>query len=154
MHTVEERCVRSHFGWERVKEAGCFQQHIHTLIVIADENHRSGCGFFFLSTSKGSGRHIVLHDLDAAFILEVDTGNLVKRHAVLQADQAHSFSSHVVEQVCNGSLTAGNENCSRQAAAYGQAEASVRGRSAYFEGVKNLNLDQNLCQHSLDLIDR
>ena len=113
VHTVEERCVRSHFGRERVKEAGCFQQHIHALIDVADKDHRSSRGFFFLSTGKGAGRHIVLHDLDAIFILEVDTGNLVERYAVPQANQAHSFSAHVVKQVRNGSLTAGNKDAVR-----------------------------------------
>ena len=113
VHTVEERCVRSHFGREWVKETGRFQQHIHALIDIADEDHRSGCGFFFLATGKGAGRHIVLHDLDAVFVLEVDTGNLVKRHAVPQADQADRFSAHVVKQVRNGSLTAGDKDAVR-----------------------------------------
>ena len=113
VHTVKERCVRSHFGREWVKEAGRFQQHIHALIDVADEDHRSGRGFFFLSTGKGAGCHIVLHDLDAVFVLEVDTGNLVERYAVPQADQAHGFSAHVVEQVRNRSLTAGNKDAVR-----------------------------------------
>ena len=113
VHTVEERCVRSHFGREWVKEAGRFQQHIHALIDVADEDHRSGRGFFFLSTGKGTGCHIVLHDLDAVFVLEIDTGNLVKRHAVPQADQADRFSAHVVKQIGNGSLTAGNKDAVR-----------------------------------------
>ena len=103
----------SHFGREWVKEAGRFQQHIHALIDVADEDHRSGRGFFFLSTGKGAGCHIVLHDLDAVFVLEIDTGNLVERHAVPQADQAHGFSAHVVEQVRNRSLTAGNKDAVR-----------------------------------------
>ena len=113
MHTVEERCVRSHFGRERVKEAGRFQQHVHALIDVADENHRSGRGFFLLATGKGTGRHIVLHDLDAVLVLKVDTGNLVKRHAVPQANQAHGFPSHVVKQVRDSSLTAGNKDAVR-----------------------------------------
>ena len=113
VHTVEKRRVRSHFRRERVKETGCFQQHIHALIDVADENHRSGRGFFFLSTSKGAGRHIVLHDLNAVLVLEVDTGNLVERHAIPQANQANGFSAHVVEQVRNGSLTAGNKDAVR-----------------------------------------
>ena len=113
VHTVKECCVRSHFGREWVKEAGRFQQHIHALIDVADEDHRSGRGFFFLSTGKGAGCHIVLHDLDAVFVLEIDTGNLVKRHAVPQADQADRFSAHVVKQIGNGSLTAGNKDAVR-----------------------------------------
>ena len=113
VHTVKERCVRSHFGREWVKEAGRFQQHIHALIDVADEDHRSGRSFFFLSTGKGAGCHIVLHDLDAVFVLEVDTGNLVERYAVPQSDQAHGFSAHVVEQVRNRSLTAGNKDAVR-----------------------------------------
>lgn len=95
------------------QKAGRFQQHIHALIDISDEDHRSGRGFFFLSTSEGAGRHIVLHDLDAVFVLEVNTGNLVKRHAVPQADQADRFSAHVVKQIGNGSLTAGNKDAVR-----------------------------------------
>ena len=39
VHTVEERCVRSHFGRERVKEAGRFEKHIHALIDVADKGH-------------------------------------------------------------------------------------------------------------------
>ena len=61
------------------KKAGRFQQHIHALIDISDKDHRSGRGFFLLATGERAGRHIVLHDLDAVFVLEVDTGNLVKR---------------------------------------------------------------------------
>ena len=113
VHTVKERRVRSHFGRERVKEAGRFQQHIHALIDISDEDHRSGRGFFFLSTGKGAGRHIVLHDLNAVLVLEVDTGNLVERHAIPQANQAHGFSAHVVKQVRDGGLTAGNKDAVR-----------------------------------------
>ena len=113
VHTVEKCRVRSHFGRERGKETGRFQQHIHALIDVADEDHRSGCGFFFLATGKGAGRHIVLHDLDAVFVLKVDTGNLVKRHAVPQANQAHGFSAHVVKQVRDGGLTAGNKDAVR-----------------------------------------
>ena len=113
VHTVKERRVRSHFGREWVKKAGRFQQHIHALIDISDEDHRSGRGFFFLSTGKGAGRHIVLHDLNAVLVLEVDTGNLVERHAIPQANQAHGFSAHVVKQVRDGGLTAGNKDAVR-----------------------------------------
>ncbi len=110
MHTVEERRVHAHFRRKRVKEAGCFQQHIHALIDVADKDHRSGRGFFFFAAGKGTGSHIVLHDLDAVFVLEVDAGNLVECYAVPQPHQANGFSAHVVEQVRNGGLTAGNKD--------------------------------------------
>lgn len=90
-----------------------FQQHIHALIDVADKDHRSGRGFFFFAAGKGTGSHIVLHDLDAVFVLEVDAGNLVECYAVPQPHQANGFSAHVVEQVRNGGLTAGNKDAVR-----------------------------------------
>ena len=82
MDAVQESGIRPHFRWEGVKKAGCFQQNIHALVDVAHEYHRGVCCFFLFATSKRTGRHIVLHDLDAVLILEADTGYLVKGHAV------------------------------------------------------------------------
>ena len=113
VHTVKECRIRSHLRREWVKKAGRFEKHIHALIDVTDKDHRSGRGFFLLAARKGAGRHIVLHDLDTVFVLEIDTGNLIKRHAVPHADQADCFSAHVVKQIGNGSLTAGNKDAVR-----------------------------------------
>ena len=83
------------------------------MIDVANEEHRSCRCFFLFAAGKGAGRHIVLHDLDAIFVLKVDIGNLIERYAVPQADQAHGFSARVVKQIRNGSLATGNKDAVR-----------------------------------------
>lgn len=69
---------------------------------------------FFLAAGEGAGGHIVLHDLNAVFILEVDTGDFIERHTVPHADETDRLCANVVEQVGNGCLTAGNKNTVRE----------------------------------------
>ncbi len=110
MDTIQESGVCAHFRRERIKQTTRFQQHIHALIDIAYKYHRSGGSFLFFSTGKGTRCHIVLHDLDAIFILELDARHLVKSNTVPQTDQADGLSAHVVEKIGNSGLTAGNQN--------------------------------------------
>ena len=110
MQAIQKCSVCSHFRRERVKQAGGFQQHIHTLVNISHKDHRGrGCLFLF-ATGKRTGCHIVLHDLDAVFVLELDTSNLIKSHTVPQTHQTNGLSSHVVEQVCHSRLSTRNQN--------------------------------------------
>ena len=110
MDSVKERRVRSHLRRERFKKAGCFKQHIHALIDVAHKDHRSTCRLFFLATGEGTGSHIVLHDLNAVFILEMNSGNLIKSDAIPEPNKPHGFPAHIVEQIRYSCLTAGNKD--------------------------------------------
>ena len=110
MQAIQKCSVCSHFRRERIKQARGFQQYIYALVDVAHKDHRGrGCLFLF-ATGKGTGSHIVLHDLDAVFILELDSGNLIKSHTVPKTNQANRFAPHIVEQVCNGRLSTRNQN--------------------------------------------
>ena len=82
VNPVKESRIRTHFRREGVKKAGCLEQHIHALIDISNEYHRGSRGLFLFASGKGAGGHVVFHDLDAVFIFELDTGNLVKSNTV------------------------------------------------------------------------
>ena len=82
VHTIQKSCIGSHFRWEWIKQAGCLQKRIHTLVNISYEYHGSLCLNLCLSTGKCPGSHISFHDLDAIFIFEFDTGNLIKCHTI------------------------------------------------------------------------
>ncbi|MPM98336.1 hypothetical protein SDC9_145521 [bioreactor metagenome] len=110
VHTIKKRRICAHLRGERVKQAAGFQQHIHALVDIAHKHHRGRGCLFLLTTSEGTRCHIVLHDLDAIFILETDSGDLIKGHAIPQPDQAHCLAAHVVKQVRNGGLPARHQN--------------------------------------------
>lgn len=114
VHTIQECRISTHFTRERIKQAGCFEQHIHTLIDIAYKDHTGRSRLFLFATSKGSGSHVVLHDLDAVFVFEVDASNLVKGHTIPQANEADCLAAHIVEQVCYRSLTAGYKDAVRR----------------------------------------
>ena len=113
VHTIQECRIGTHFTRERLKQTGGFKQHIHTLIDIAYKDHTGRSRLFLFATSKGAGSHVVLHDLDAVFVLEVDACNLVKGHAIPQANEADCLSAHVVEQVCYRGLTTGYKDAVR-----------------------------------------
>ena len=113
MDSVKKCRVRPHLRREGVKEAGCFQQYIHTLIDIAYKDHRSTCSLFFLATGEGTGSHVVLHDLNAVFVLEMDSGNFVESNAVPKTHKSYGFPAHIVEQIRNGCLTAGDKDAVR-----------------------------------------
>ena len=110
VHAVEEGRIGTHLRRERIKQAAGLQQDIHALVDVAHEHHRSAGGLFFLATGKGTGGHVVFHDLDAIFILEIDARHLVEGNAIPQADEADSLPAHVVEQVGHGCLAAGDED--------------------------------------------
>ena len=97
MHTVQECGISAHFRREGVKQAGCLQQYIHALIDVANKDHGGGGSLFFLATSKGTGSHVVLHNLDAVLILETDAGNLIEGNTVPQTYQTNCLATHIVE---------------------------------------------------------
>ena len=110
VHTIKKRCICSHFLRERCKQTRGFQQHIHTLIDVSHKYHRSSSSLFFFSTCKRTGCHVVFHNLDAIFILELDTCHFIKSNAVPQANQSNRFASHIVKEVCNCRLSTGNQD--------------------------------------------
>ena len=82
MQTVKKGCVRSHLRRERIKQRGSLEQHIHALIDISYKDHRCRCCLFLFAAGKGAGSHIVFHNLNAVFVLKLDSGNLIKGNAV------------------------------------------------------------------------
>ena len=110
MDAVKESCIRAHLRREGVKETGCFEQHIDALIDVAHKYHRGTGRFFFFAAGEGAGSHIVLHDLDAVFVLELDSGDLIEGHAVPEPDQTHSLSPHIVKEVGYRGLPARNQD--------------------------------------------
>ena len=70
---------KSHLYKEIVKKAGSFEQDIHTLVNVAHKDHGGGGSLFFLATGKGTGGHVILHDLDAVLVFEPDTCHLIAR---------------------------------------------------------------------------
>ena len=82
MQAVKKGCVRSHLRRERVKQRGSLEQHIHALIDVSYKDHRCRCCLFLFATGKGAGSHIVFHNLNAVFVLKLDSGNLIKGNAI------------------------------------------------------------------------
>ena len=78
-----------------------FQQHIYALIDISYKDHRCRSSLFFFTTCKRTRCHVILHNLDTVFILELDACHFVKSNAVPQSNQSHRFASHIVKEVCN-----------------------------------------------------
>ena len=82
MQTVKKSGVRSHLRRERIKQRRSLEQHIHALIDVSYKDHRCRCCLFLFATGKGAGSHIVLHNLNAVFVLKLDSCNLIKGNAV------------------------------------------------------------------------
>ena len=110
VNTVKECRVGAHLRRERLKQRGGFQHNVHALVDIAHKYHGGRGRLLLFAARKGAGRHVVLHDLHAVFVLELNAGNLVKGNAVPQTDQAHGLAPHVIEQVGHGGLATGNQD--------------------------------------------
>ena len=110
MNTVKKRRIVGHCIREWFKQVRGLEQNGNILVDIADEDHRGRRRLFFLAAGKGAGRHVVLHDLHAVLVLEVDAGNFVERHTVPHTNKPYRLCTDVVEQVGNGGLAAGNKN--------------------------------------------
>ena len=113
MDSVKKCRVRPHLRRERVKKAGRFQQYIHTLIDVSNKDHRSTCRLLFLAAGEGTGSHVILHNLNAVLVLEMDSGNFIESDAVPKPYQSYGFSAHIVEQIRHGCLTAGDKDAVR-----------------------------------------
>jgi hypothetical protein len=61
-----------------------------------------------------SGRHIVLHDLDAILVLKVNSSDLIKSDTIPKTDKSDLTSAHVVEKIGNRRLPARHENTVRR----------------------------------------
>ena len=79
--------MQNYFRRKRIKQAGSFQKNFHTLIDVSNKYHRSRSCFFFLTTGKRTGCHIIFHDLNAIFIFKANTCHFVKGNTVPQTDQ-------------------------------------------------------------------
>ena len=55
----------------------------------------------------------ILHNLNAIFILKLDTCHFIKSNAVPQSDQSDRFASHIVKEVCNRRLSTGDQDTVR-----------------------------------------
>ena len=69
------------------------------VVDVANEHHRRRGVEGAAAAHEGSGRHVVLHDLNAVVILEVDAGHLIEGHHVPQAHQADLSARQVVKEV-------------------------------------------------------
>ena len=79
-------------------------QRVYRLVDVADEDHRRIGVHLVATPGERSGRHIVLHDLDASIVLEADSGDLIEGHYIPEPNQSNSSAGQVVKQVCNGGL--------------------------------------------------
>ena len=109
MHTVEE-CAVDHRLREWLEQVRCLLQVVHALVDIANEYHGRIRLNRLLATGEGAGRHVVLHDLDAVLILEVDTRHLVECDAIPQAHETDLAAAHIVEQVRHSGLSTRNQD--------------------------------------------
>ena len=112
VEAVEEGRVDHRF-WERGKQVARLDQRIDRLVDVADEDHR-GIGVDGIpATGERPRGHVVLHDLDAILVLERNARHFVEGHHVPQADQADRAAGHVVEQVGDRRLPAGDQDAVR-----------------------------------------
>ena len=109
MHPVKKRTI-DHRIRERLKQMGSLQKIVHTLVDISHKYHWSVRLNSVLPSCKRSRSHIVLHDLNAILVLEIDSGNLIKCHAIPKTYQTNLPSSHVIEEIGNRCLSAWNKN--------------------------------------------
>ena len=111
MEAVEERRV-DHDVRERREQVAGLHQRFHCLALrqVPDEDHRCTRVDGLTAPAERPRGHVVLHDLDAVLILEVDACHLVEGHHVPQAHQAHLAGAHVVEQVGHRGLAAGHQD--------------------------------------------
>ena len=110
MHTVEKCCVISHRFGERVEQVRCLEHHIYALVDVADKNHRSRGRLFLFASGKGTGSHVILHDLNTVFVFERDARNLIKSHAIPEPYKPYGLGRHIVEEVCHRRLSTGHED--------------------------------------------
>ena len=82
---------------------------LHGVVDVALKDH-GGIGVNLVAAARvAAARHVVLHDLHGVGVLKAHAGDLVERHAVPVAHQAHAVGAHGVhaaEQVGRGGLAA------------------------------------------------
>ena len=59
-----------------------FDKLFHALVDIAHKNHGSVGADGITTTRKRAGGHVVLHDLHAVLVLEVDPRHFIKGNAI------------------------------------------------------------------------
>ena len=110
---VEERRVVVELRWERVKEVCGLEHVLHRIVDIALEHHR-GIGVDLIAAARvAAACHVILHDLHGIGVAKAHAGDLVKRHAIPMAHQAHAVGTHGVhaaKEVCRGGLATREQN--------------------------------------------
>ena len=86
MNPVQKGRVVSHDSGKRIKQIGRPHHHVHRMIDIPNKDHPGRRLDFVPAPSKGARGHVVLHDLHAIVVLELDAGHFVKGHDVPHAD--------------------------------------------------------------------
>ena len=114
MEAIKECRVDHRLGKRSKKMAG-LHKCIDRLIDVADKDHTGRRRYRIATSCERSGCHVVLHDLDAILVLEGNTCNFVKSDQIPHPHKPDLAAAHVVEQVCNGCLTARNQNAVRAA---------------------------------------
>ncbi len=110
MDAVQEGGVICHDGGEGLKQVARFEDGVHTLVDVANKDHGCAGSLLLLAPGEGAGGHEVLHDLDAVLVLELDACNLIEGDAVPEPHQSDLVRAHVVEEVGDRRLTAGNQD--------------------------------------------
>ena len=107
--TVKEGRIVVKLRRERIKQVRSLKDILHGVVDVALKDH-GGIGVNLVAAARiAAARHVVLHDLHGVGVLKAHAGDLVKRHAVPVAHQAHAIGAHGVhaaEQVGRGGLAA------------------------------------------------
>ncbi|OPY25424.1 MAG: hypothetical protein A4E23_00092 [Methanomethylovorans sp. PtaU1.Bin073] len=85
VHPVEKCTVVVHLFRERREQVRGLEHRGNALVDVTYEYNGCIGIYLVLATGKGTGCHIILHDLDAILVLELDTCNLVKGYNIPQA---------------------------------------------------------------------
>ena len=107
--TVKEGRIVVKLWRERIKQVRGLKNVLHGVVDVAFKDH-GGIGVDLVAAARiAAARHVVLHDLHGIGVLKAHAGDLVERHAVPVAHQAHTVGAHGVhtaEQVGRGGLAA------------------------------------------------
>ena len=107
--TVEEGRIVVKLRRERIKQVCGLKDVLHGIVDVALKDH-GGVGVNLVAAARvAAARHVVLHDLYGVSVLKAHAGDLVERHAIPMAHQAHAVGAHGVhtaEQVGRGGLPA------------------------------------------------
>ena len=110
MNSVEKGAVIVKFRWKRAEKMCDLEQILNGIVDVSHEYHGGIRVDHIPSTGKGTGGHVVLHDLDGVLIAEMHSCHFVEGNAVPVTDQTYAPGGHGIEQIRRGGLTAAHQN--------------------------------------------